>query len=78
MYVCVCVRASVSVYLAQMLSVNLSVSACMHLCALRTDEGGDLGVDDAAGEEVEVVLHRVDHHCVSCVVAALQRRDRDR
>lgn len=40
---------------------------------LRTDEGGDLGVDDAAGKEVKVVLHRVHHHRVSRVVAALQR-----
>lgn len=39
---------------------------------LRTDEGGDLGVDDAAGQEVKVVLHRVHHHRVSRVVAALQ------
>lgn len=52
------------------------VSECV--CALHTNEGGDLGVDDAAGEEVKVVFHRVDHHRVSCVVAALQRRDKDR
>lgn len=44
---------------------------------LRTDEGGDLGVDDAAGKEVKVVLHRVHHHRVSRVVAALQRRSQD-
>lgn len=41
---------------------------------LHTDEGGDLGVDDAAGKEVKVVLHRVHHHRVSRVVAALRRR----
>lgn len=41
--------------------------------SLPTDEGGDLGVDDAAGKEVKVVLHRVHHHRVSRVVAALQR-----
>lgn len=46
----------------------------VRLRPLRTDEGGDLGVDDAAGKEVKVVLHRVHHHCVSRVVAALQRR----
>lgn len=46
----------------------------LRLCALHTDEGGDLGVDDAAGKEVKVVLHRVHHHRVSRVVAALQRR----
>lgn len=49
-----------------------SVGLCVH-----TDEGGDLGVDDAAGKEVKVVLHRVHHHRVSCVVAALQRPVRD-
>lgn len=49
----------------------------LRLCALHTDEGGDLGVDDAAGKEVKVVLHRVHHHRVSRVVAALQRRVRD-
>lgn len=59
--------------------MQLCVSeVCVRLRVLRTDKGGDLGVDDAAGEEVKVVLHRVDHHCVSCVVAALQRGDRDR
>lgn len=46
----------------------------LRLCALHTDEGGDLGVDDAAGKQVKVVLHRVHHHRVSRVVAALQRR----
>lgn len=45
----------------------------LRLRSLPTDEGGDLGVDDAAGKEVEVVLHRVHHHRVSRVVAALQR-----
>lgn len=54
--------------------VKLRVS----LCGIRTNEGSDLGVDDAAGEEVKVILHRVDHHCVSRVVAALRRRDRGR
>lgn len=44
---------------------------------VHTDEGGDLGVDDAAGKEVKVVLHRVHHHRVSRVVAALQRPARD-
>lgn len=43
--------------------------------ALRTDKGGDLGVDDAAGQEVKVVLHRVHDHRVSRVVAALRRQD---
>lgn len=46
----------------------------MALRSLPTDEGGDLGVDDAAGQEVKVVLHRVHHHRVSRVVAALRRR----
>lgn len=46
------------------------------LRALHTNERGGLGVDDATGEEVKVILHRVYHHCVSCVVAALQRRIR--
>lgn len=45
------------------------------MCGIRTNESSDLGVDDAAGEEVKVILHRVDHHSMSCVVAALQRRD---
>lgn len=40
----------------------------------RTNESGDLGVDDATGEEVKVVLDGVHHHRVSCVVAALQKR----
>lgn len=40
---------------------------------LHTDEGSGLGVDDPTGEEVKVVLHRVHHHRVSRVVAALQR-----
>lgn len=39
---------------------------------LRTNEGSGLGVDDPTGEEVKVVLHRVHHHSVSCVVAALK------
>lgn len=38
-----------------------------------TDEGGDAGVDDAAGEEVKVVLHRVHHHRVPRVIAPLRR-----
>lgn len=46
--------------------------------ALRTNKGGDLGVDDAAGQEVKVVLHRVHDHRVSRVVAALQRRVGDK
>lgn len=46
----------------------------LRLRSLPTDEGGDLGVDDAAGKEVKVVLHRVHHHRVSRVVAALRRR----
>lgn len=41
-------------------------------CAVPTDEGGGRGVDDPAGQQVEVVLHRVHHHCVARVVAALQ------
>lgn len=40
--------------------------------AVRTDEGGGRGVDDSAGQQVKVVLHRVHHHRVACVVAALQ------
>lgn len=59
-------------------NVECEFKVFLHLCALHTNESSDLGVDDAAGEEVKVVLHRVDHHCVSCVVAALQRRDRQR
>lgn len=40
--------------------------------AVRTDEGGGRWVDDSAGQQVKVVLHRVHHHRVACVVAALQ------
>lgn len=41
-------------------------------CAVPTDEGGGRGIDDPAGQQVEVVLHGVHHHCVARVVAALQ------
>lgn len=44
-----------------------------HVSPLHTDEGSGLGVDDPTGEEVKIVLHRVYHHRVSRVVAALQR-----
>lgn len=36
-----------------------------------TDEGHGLGVDDAAGQQVEVVLPAVHHHRVARVVSAL-------
>lgn len=74
--VCNCVREKWCVCVSVCVSVTVSVSACLHLCALHTNEGSDLGVDDATGEEVKVVLHRVHHHRVSCVVAALQRGDK--
>ena len=38
----------------------------------RTDEGDGLLVEDAAGQQVEVVLHRVHHHRVARVVPALR------
>ena len=40
--------------------------------AERTDEGDGLLVEDAAGQQVEVVLHRVHHHRVARVVPALR------
>lgn len=59
---------------------QIRVGAFAVLCAsewrvspLQTDEGSSFGVDDTTGEEVKVVLHRVHHHRVSRVVAALQR-----
>ena len=36
-----------------------------------TDEGHSLGVDDAAGQQVEVVLLAIHHHGVASVVASL-------
>lgn len=38
----------------------------------RTDEGDSFLVEHSTGQEVEVVLHRVHNHCVSCIVAPLQ------
>jgi len=37
-----------------------------------TDEGDRLLVEDPTGKQVEVILHRVHHHCVARVVPALQ------
>lgn len=37
-----------------------------------TDEGDGLLVEHSAGQQVEVILHRVHHHRVTCVVAPLQ------
>lgn len=36
-----------------------------------TDEGHGLGVDDAAGQKVEVVFLAVHHHGVASIVAPL-------
>lgn len=41
-----------------------------------TDEGHGLAVDDAAGQQVEVVLLAVHHHCVPGVVAPLGTESR--
>lgn len=38
----------------------------------RTNEGDSFLVEHSAGQEVEVVLHRVHNHSVSCIVASLQ------
>lgn len=37
-----------------------------------TDEGESLLVEHSAGQQVEVVLHRVHNHCVTCIVSSLQ------
>ena len=67
---CVCVCVWVCVRL------SFSVSACLHRCTIHTNEGSDLGLMMPLGREVKVVLHRVDHHRVSCVVTSLRRRDK--
>lgn len=36
-----------------------------------TDEGDGFLVENSTGQEVEVVLHRVHNHSVSCIVAPL-------
>lgn len=38
----------------------------------RTNEGDGFLVEHSTGQEVEVVLHRVHNHSVTCIVAPLQ------
>lgn len=38
-----------------------------------TNKGGRLLVEDATGQQVEVVLHRVNDHGVTCIVATLEK-----
>lgn len=38
-----------------------------------TNEGGGLLVEHSTGQQVEVILHRVHNHRVTCIVASLQK-----
>lgn len=39
---------------------------------LHTNEGDSLLVEHSTWQQVEIILHRVHHHSVTCVVASLQ------